>query len=112
MADVILHPQVAVRRVLNAKIEVPGATFTRGPQTVMSAARIIQAIRAILFAGLAATTVAHAATTPAPAPAPSVTDTCLMCHADKDAKGAAGKSIAVDGAKFAASVHGEMKLKC
>ena len=76
----------------------------------MSAARIIQAIRAILFAGLAATTAAHAATTPAPAP--SVTDTCLMCHADKDAKGAAGKSIAVDGAKFAASVHGEMKLKC
>ena len=45
-------------------------------------------------------------------PAPSVNDTCLMCHADKDAKGAAGKSIAVDGAKFAASVHGEIKLKC
>ena len=78
--------------------------------TAMSAARIIQAIRAILFAGLAAATAAHAATKPAPAP--SVTDTCLMCHADKDAKGAAGKSIAVDGAKFAASVHGEMKLKC
>ena len=78
----------------------------------MSAARIIQVIRAILFAGLAAATAAHAATKPAPAPAPSVTDTCLMCHADKDAKGAAGKSIAVDGAKFAASVHGEMKLKC
>jgi nitrate/TMAO reductase-like tetraheme cytochrome c subunit len=76
----------------------------------MSAARVIQTIRAILFAGLAATTAAHAATTPAPAP--SVADTCLMCHADKDAKGATGKSIAVDGAKFAASVHGEMKLKC
>ena len=69
-----------------------------------------QTIRAILFAGLAAAFAAQAATTPAPAP--SVTDTCLMCHADKDAKGAAGNSIAVDGAKFAASVHGEMKLKC
>jgi len=73
-----------------------------------------RAIRAILFAGLAATTAAYAATAPAPAPAPapSVTDTCLMCHADKDAKGAAGKSIAVDGVKFGASVHGEIKLKC
>ena len=69
-----------------------------------------QTIRAILFSGLAAAFAAQAATTPAPAP--SVTDTCLMCHADKDAKGAAGNSIAVDGAKFAASVHGEMKLKC
>jgi len=73
---------------------------------------MIHAIRAILFAGLAAATAAHAATTPAPAPAPSVTDTCLMCHADKDAKNAAGKSIAVDGAKFAGSVHGELKLEC
>ena len=35
-----------------------------------------------------------------------------MCHADKDAKGATGKSIAVDGAKFGTSVHGEMNLKC
>ena len=72
--------------------------------------RPAQTIRAILLAGLAAAFTAQAATTPAPAP--SVTDTCLMCHADKDAKGAAGNPIAVDGAKFAASVHGEMKLKC
>ncbi len=35
-----------------------------------------------------------------------------MCHADKDAKGAAGKSIAVDAAKFAKSVHGELNLQC
>ena len=35
-----------------------------------------------------------------------------MCHAAADAKGTSGKLIAVDGAKFAGSVHGEMKLKC
>jgi len=35
-----------------------------------------------------------------------------MCHSAADAKGAGGKSIAVDGAKFVASVHGELKLKC
>jgi len=71
---------------------------------------MITAIRAIVFAGLAAATAAHAAT--APAAAPSATETCLMCHADKDAKNAAGKSIAVDGAKLASSVHGELKLEC
>jgi nitrate/TMAO reductase-like tetraheme cytochrome c subunit len=49
---------------------------------------------------------------PAPAPAPGVNDTCLMCHADKDAKNAAGKPIAVDADKFKASVHGEISLKC
>jgi hypothetical protein len=65
--------------------------------------------RAILFAVLGAGAAAHAATPP---PVPSVNDTCLMCHADKDAKGAAGNSVAVDGAKFATSVHGELKLKC
>ncbi len=35
-----------------------------------------------------------------------------MCHAAADAKGADGRSIAVDGAKFAASVHGGLNLKC
>jgi nitrate/TMAO reductase-like tetraheme cytochrome c subunit len=71
---------------------------------------VARTLRALLWicAGLAAATLTHAA---APA-APSATDTCLMCHADKDAKGASGKSIAVDGAKFTASVHGELKLKC
>jgi hypothetical protein len=67
-------------------------------------------LRAIVFSCLAAATVTHAATKPAPAP--SLVDTCLMCHADKEAKGTAGKSITVDGARFAASVHGEMKLQC
>jgi nitrate/TMAO reductase-like tetraheme cytochrome c subunit len=35
-----------------------------------------------------------------------------MCHADKDAKSAGGKSIAVDADRFKGSVHGEMQLKC
>ena len=43
---------------------------------------------------------------------PNPNDTCLACHGDKDAKSAAGKSIAVDGAKFAQSVHGAATLKC
>jgi nitrate/TMAO reductase-like tetraheme cytochrome c subunit len=44
--------------------------------------------------------------------ASSVSETFLACHADKDAKGADGRSIAVEGATFAQSVHGEMHLKC
>ena len=50
--------------------------------------------------------------TPAAAPAMGVNETCLMCHADKDAKNAAGKSIAVDAEKFKSSVHGSLSLKC
>lgn len=46
------------------------------------------------------------------APAPDPNETCIACHGDKDAKGSAGKSIAVDGAAFAKSVHGELKLEC
>ena len=64
----------------------------------------------VLCLGVAAA--AHAKTATPPAPAPNVNDTCLMCHSAADAKGASGKSIAVDGAGFTASVHGEMKLKC
>jgi hypothetical protein len=41
------------------------------------------------------------------AAAPGVNETCLMCHGAADAKNAAGKTIAVDAAKFASSVHGE-----
>jgi hypothetical protein len=48
----------------------------------------------------------------APAPPPDPNDTCFLCHAAADAKGAGGKSIAVDSGKFAASVHGGLKLKC
>ncbi|MCC7327656.1 MAG: cytochrome c3 family protein [Burkholderiales bacterium] len=53
-----------------------------------------------------------AAAAPAAAPTPGVNDTCLMCHADKDAKSAAGTSIAVDAERFRKSVHGELQLKC
>jgi hypothetical protein len=48
----------------------------------------------------------------APAAAADPNETCLACHSDKDAKGSGGKSIAVDAAKFAKSVHGESKLPC
>lgn len=66
------------------------------------------ALVAALFLGLLAAGIAsHAA-----AASPEVNETCLACHGDKDAKGAAGKSIAVDGATFVQSVHGEMHLKC
>jgi nitrate/TMAO reductase-like tetraheme cytochrome c subunit len=78
----------------------------------MSAVRKIEAIRAIALALFFSATAATAATAPSAAPAPSVTDTCLACHADKDAKGSSGKSIAVDGEKFSASVHGSMKIQC
>jgi len=67
--------------------------------------------RAILIAGMAAAFAAQGAV-PATTPAASATDTCLMCHGDKGATGADGHSIAVDGARFASSVHGEMKLQC
>ncbi len=48
----------------------------------------------------------------ATAASPDGNDTCLACHGDKDAKSGSGKSIAVDGATFVQSVHGEMHLKC
>ena len=73
--------------------------------------RAARTFRAILLAGMAAAFAAQGAA-PAATPAASVTDTCLMCHGDKTATGADGHSIAVDGAKFASSVHGELKLQC
>jgi len=63
---------------------------------------------AAVCVGLLAAGLAGAA---APA-APGVNDTCLACHGDKEAKGADGKSIAVEATTFAQSVHGEMHLKC
>jgi nitrate/TMAO reductase-like tetraheme cytochrome c subunit len=72
--------------------------------------KTIRSICIVLCLGVAA--VAFAKPANPPATAPNVVDTCLMCHSAADARGAGGKSIAVDGAKFAASVHGEMKLKC
>jgi hypothetical protein len=43
---------------------------------------------------------------------PDANATCLGCHGDKDAKRAAGTSIAVDAATFAQSVHGAAHLDC
>jgi hypothetical protein len=43
---------------------------------------------------------------------PGPNEACLMCHGDSGAKNEAGKSIAVDPQKFAASVHGQMSFKC
>ncbi len=74
----------------------------------MSSVRsITRTCGALLFAALAVTAFAA---TPAATPAPN--DTCMMCHADRDAKSGAGKSIAVDADRFKASVHGELGLKC
>ena len=74
---------------------------------MLFAKRIIQGMCGMLCVCAAAVAVAAA-----PVAAPNPNDTCLMCHSAADAKGATGKSIAVDGAKFVASVHGELKLKC
>jgi nitrate/TMAO reductase-like tetraheme cytochrome c subunit len=79
----------------------------------MTSVRTIPALRAACAMLLLLGCTAFAAAPKAPAaPPPSVVDTCMMCHADKDAKGAGGKSIAVDAAKFGKSVHGELQLKC
>jgi hypothetical protein len=76
--------------------------------------KLLPVSAALLFLAFAAGAPlsALAATPPAPTPAPGVNDTCLMCHADKDAKGSSGKSIAVDADRLKGSVHGEMQLKC
>ncbi len=77
----------------------------------MKTLRWIAAHCALLVALVLAAAPVHSATR-ARAPAPGVNETCLMCHADKDAKSAAGRPIAVDADKFKASVHGGMSLKC
>ncbi len=76
----------------------------------MTNVRSLAVICATLWVGLIAGGTADAA---APrASAPSANETCLLCHSAKDAKGAGGKSIAVDAPTFATSVHGELKLDC
>ena len=70
-----------------------------------------QMMRAAAFA-LAFALVPGLCAAAARAAAPGVNETCLMCHAAADAKGAGGKPIAVDAAKFAGSVHGSLNLKC
>ncbi len=77
----------------------------------MIAVRSVAAVWAVLASLLVATAQART-TAPADTAAVSVNDTCLMCHASADAKGADGRSIAVDGGKFATSVHGSLNLKC
>jgi nitrate/TMAO reductase-like tetraheme cytochrome c subunit len=57
-------------------------------------------------------TVAPGALQAAPAAPSDPNETCLACHSDKDAKATDGRPIAVDGARFAKSVHGESKLAC
>jgi len=69
-------------------------------------------IRTLLLLAAVAVS-AQAATKKAPAaPAADPNEVCLACHGDAAAKGASGKSIAVDPAVFAKSVHGEMQFKC
>jgi len=67
-------------------------------------------ILAAALMGAAAMAFAKAAA-PKEAP-PDPNETCLACHGDASAKNEAGKSIAVDAAKFGASVHGSMQLPC
>ncbi len=76
----------------------------------MTTATMLRTLCALVCIGLAASANAKPAATPAAAP--NVNETCLACHAAADAKGTAGKSIAVDGPKFTTSVHGEFNLKC
>jgi cytochrome c553 len=67
-------------------------------------------LRACLVALL--TVAATAAQGQAKEPAAGPNDACLMCHGDAGAKSAAGKSVAVDAKRYAASVHGGMSLPC
>lgn len=73
--------------------------------------------RSLLFAGIAAIFAIlclwpMAAAQGAAPIASSDNEPCLACHGDKDAKRGDGRSIAVDPAVFAQSVHGETHLKC
>ncbi len=72
----------------------------------------VQIVRPILALAWMAIVVAWPSTAAAAAAGPGVNDTCLMCHADADAKGAAGNSIAVPADAFGASVHGKAGIKC
>jgi predicted CXXCH cytochrome family protein len=54
-----------------------------------------------------------AAAGPAEAAGPTVTDEdCLSCHSDPGLQSGAGRSVAVDPAKFKASVHGRAEISC
>ncbi len=45
-------------------------------------------------------------------PTSPANDDCLTCHNDPEAKRADGRSVAVDPAPFAKSVHGQLELRC
>ncbi len=74
----------------------------------MKPAATLRALFVLLALGLSGAANAKVAAAPAADP----NETCLMCHTDASAKGASGKSIAVDPAVFGKSVHGEMQFKC
>ena len=48
----------------------------------------------------------------APAAFSQSNDDCLTCHADKELKSGSGKSLFVDGEKFAGSSHGQAEISC
>ena len=64
---------------------------------------------AIIAAGL---TIGCGSAGAADTTAPSEQSVCLACHAEASAKSTSGKSIAIDQATFAKSVHGELGLEC
>jgi len=47
-----------------------------------------------------------------PSPAATADEDCLMCHADKDLKSAAGKTLFVDEGRYRLSTHGQAGLSC
>jgi predicted CXXCH cytochrome family protein len=47
-----------------------------------------------------------------PAAAPVANDDCLACHSDPGLKSSAGRPVAVDPARFKASVHGQAEVAC
>jgi hypothetical protein len=77
----------------------------------MKPVALLQTFCLLLAVGLSNAAAQTAAPTKEAA-APGPNETCLMCHTDPAAKGSGGKSIAVDAAAFAKSVHGEMQFEC
>lgn len=65
------------------------------------------AILVALFLIVAGPAWAQPATPTAP-----TNDDCLVCHGDPETRRANGQSLAVDAARFAQSVHGQLELTC
>jgi nitrate/TMAO reductase-like tetraheme cytochrome c subunit len=98
---------VLYRRQSCLGVVKPAAKTMRRPLS-LEFIRDVAAACAVLGVTSIAMPSAHAAAAATPDP----NEICFACHADKDANGAGGKSIAVDGSTFAKSVHGELKLEC